>query len=142
VEIVFGLISLMVWLGIALYVLILVGGIVAYVLYVIFGICFVVLEKLFKSFHLPQTDFLKYEQKIKINEIKSIKSMIKRAKNTKIYLYSGIVMIVISVIFELLFLLGIMYKEYLYNFFIFGIVCLFFGVYYLKIHRRFYEKGL
>jgi len=141
-EIIFGLIVLMVWFGMALYILILAGGIIAYVLYVFFGICFVVLEKLFKNFRLSQIDFSKYEKKIKIYEIKSIRNMRKRAKNSKIYFYSGIIMIVISFIFEFLFLLGVMHNEYLWSFFVFGVVCLFFGVYYLKVYRRFYEKRL
>ena len=68
--------------------------------------------------------------------------MIKRAKNTKIYFYSGLVMVIISFVFEFLFFLGVMYKEYLWSFFVFGILCLFLGVCYLKVHRRFYEKRL
>jgi hypothetical protein len=141
-EIIFGILAFFVWLGVFLYMLILAGGIFFYVLYIVFGVIFIILEKLFTSFHLSQNDFSKYEKKIKIYEIKSIRNMIKKAKSSKIYLYSGIIMIVIFLIFEFLFFIGVMHSEYLWSFWIFGLVCLFFGVYYLKIYRRFYEKRL
>jgi len=141
-EIILGILAFFVWIGIILYILILAGSIFVYILYIVFGVIFIILEKLFTSFHLSQNDFSKNEKKIKIYEIKSIRNMIKRAKNTKIYFYSGVGMVVISFIFEFLFFLGVMHNEYLWSFWIFGLVCLFFGVYYLKIHRRFYEKRL
>jgi sterol desaturase/sphingolipid hydroxylase (fatty acid hydroxylase superfamily) len=141
-EIIFGIFAFFIWLGVLLYMLILAGGVIFYILYVVFTVIFLILETLFKKFHLPQKDFSRYEKKIKIYEMQSIRKMIKRAKSSKIYFYSGMIMIVISFIFEFLFFLGVLHNEYLWSFWIFGLVCLFFGVYYLKIHRRFHEKRL
>lgn len=141
-EIILGIISLFFWLGVFLYMLLLAGGIVFYILYVIVAVIFIILEKLFKIVNLQEAKFLSFERKIKEYEIKSLKKMIKRARNSKIYFYSGIIMVLISSVFEILFLISVAYNEYIWIFFIFGFICLFFGLYYLKVHRRFYEKRL
>jgi len=141
-EIIFGVFAFFFWFGAVIYVLLLAGWIFVYILYFLFGVIFIILQSLFKQLHLPEPDFSRLERKIKIYEVISLRKMIKRVKNSKIYFYGGIIMIVISFIFEFLFLLGVMHNEYLWSFWIFGLVCLFFGVYYLKIHRRFHEKRL
>jgi len=142
VEIILGIISLFFWLGVLLYMLLLAGGMVFYILYVIVGVIFVVLEKMFKKNNLQEVKFSSLERKIKEYEIKSLKEMIKRARNSKIYFYSGIIMVSISSVFEFLFLISVINNENLWSFCVFGMICLFFGIYYLKVHRRFYEKKL
>jgi len=142
VEIIFGIFAFFFWICAIIYIFVLAGWIFVYILCIVFVVIFIILENLFKNFHLPQPDFSKYESKIKIYEIKSMRKMIKRVKSTKIYFYNGIIMIVIFFVFEFLFLLSVMFNDYLWSFWIFGFVCLFFGIYYLKIHRRFHEKRL
>ena len=56
-EIIFGIFTFFVWIGIIFYIFILTVWIFAYILYVVFGIIFMILEKLFKNFYLLQKYF-------------------------------------------------------------------------------------
>lgn len=141
-EIILGIIGLFVWLGTILYMSILLGWVVLYMLNIIFKIMCLILGKFFKNFSIPKIDFSNYEKKLSINKIKFNKKIIKRAKNTKVYFFGGIVVLCVSLIFIFLFLIGTVYNEYLWSFLIFGTVCMVIGVSYLKIHRRFNEKRL
>ena len=141
-EIIFGIIGFFVWLGILGYLLGLILGLVINMTSLVLKILFIVIEKLFKILNISKIDFSELEIKLKSYEVKSYKIMIKRAKTTKVYFISGVIMILLSLIFCFLWILGAVHNEYIWFFLIFGAVCMFFGVSYLKIHRRFNEKRL
>jgi len=143
-EILFGIIVLLVWLTIILEILIMGFVFVWYLLFYLLGIIYLIFSKFFsvdiKSKLNKIDDYLKKaNKKLEVNLKKLDRQMILRAKKTKIYLINGIVMNMISLFLFIIFLVSVYCNDYLFSFLFLGLINSFFGIYYLKIHKRFHK---
>jgi len=158
-EILFGIIVLCVWLTIILEILVIGFIVVLYLSFYLLGIIYLIVSKLFsvdfkkifsfvkKFFNIDFTsklykanDYLKkMNKKLEIRLKKLDRQMILRAKNTKIYLISGIIMSIIALFSFIIFIMSVYYNDYLVSFLFLGLIAEFFGIYYLKVHKRFHK---